>query len=1240
MGTSPLPQRSRVDATYPFMSTSQSPNNASSYYSDYLGPIESVGMSSNQMTDPNMGTNDMTSYNNVTNFQAAAPQYRQYTPQPESYLQQQETLDPRANHLINNSLSPSTVNDRFSPDPAMLSDGISAYSTPGFDDSFLEGQFAPIMNMQGQNQASTSQFGPFPGNEPLGNYSNQLPASSAFPLASNLTTSSLPSPQSTHRSSPVVTQNFGYPQPTAPSFQTSNHERLFVTPGLQHLSGVSGQQQPSPALTSSSAAISASDVSSQPQLVVTIDNCADDNQGLSNLSRSASRRSHGNKRAKTHLSPYPESESSDDEMETEGREESNEISAVVQQRATTHQQADESWPSRAGVEPDLRMAMNADEVPTLEEMEEQRLINERNAGVAEWLAHSEAGSETGRAATGKPRKKKSKGRPRAKSTNDAAYGNNNAGLGVTNPVFDDSLIPGPGLYLRESSEMGEGYESSSSEETESPVAPLSTFRDQESYFPTLDEGPSSHRQAADSVETLPANPDGSVEIQGITSNLAIMRFRQRARETDNASLTATVGSRRRSESDIASVVNSAGISKLLLSPPVKEERKIVRRRGSFLETILPNRNPGNKMKRKPSQQPEAPDAAQSPKEGQGVFSAPKRIGSFGRPKSPRVDTNFSSIGAEARSPSAVAAAASGAIAHAKQIWRSRSRSDLGKAPKGPGLADLWTQSGGPPMPTLASPLNSRPPFQQLPARDADDDSGEEEGAGADGIAMDLSVRTDMHVIPTYDGFKYQARQLNPRLADFLLERVTQEQVKRYRRLIDLKVKHSQSVTNNSCASKAFCFASGGESKALPPRAGNKDPDATLVGFQILAPGMTEDDLDITNEGQTVAAQFPSGVPLPPVKSLPAEFECPLCFKVKKFYKPSDWTKHVHEDIQPFTCTFSGCNEPKSFKRKADWVRHENERHRQLESWTCNIGECTHTCYRKDNFVQHLVREHKVPEPKVRTGRTGGSRSPATPLEPLQAWQGNIGYAHSGDESVDDVWALVEHCHKDATKQPKDEPCKFCGNICSSWKKLTVHLAKHMEQISMPVLALVEQKRVATDMALLSSGQAPARPLSILPTKAFGELPTFLCDEPMEMDMETPEIAVNGVASNVMHSYPPSMAAFQSQIATPANAFTSPTESYPNSSYPPPSVRSRSGSFNDVQSMSASRQGTTFPPPGLSSRSMQYDNQPIYFPQGTNYMAADGMSNTFLTPTSGPPAGMGYSQNGNGQQYGQSYGFQN
>jgi hypothetical protein len=578
-----------------------------------------------------------------------------------------------------------------------------------------------------------------------------------------------------------------------------------------------------------------------------------------------------------------------------------------------------------------------------------------------------------------------------------------------------------------------------------------------------------------------------------------------------------------------------------------QERKGMRQRGSFLENIRPNRkgirrrrifldntlldrNTGNDTKRKHSQQLESTDKAPSSRKEPSAMSSPTPVGSFGRRESPREDINLSSSGREPSSPGAID---TDVINHAEQIWRSRRHGNL----TGPGLADLWIQSGGQPFPEFTTPLNSGGPPQRITGRDEDEDSADDEATCVDGIAEDLSVRTDMQIIPTYDGFKYHVRQLNPRVSPFLLERITQEQLKRYKRLVDLKLKHSQSASASACRSKSFCSELGGEWKPLPPRAGSKHSGAISVCFMILAPWMTEDALGSTNE--RVAAQFPPGIPLPPVESLPAEFECPLCFKVKRFYKPSDWTKHVYEDIQPYTCTFSGCIEPKSFKRKADLVRHENERHRQLESWTCNVGECTHTCYRKDNFVQHLVREHKVPEPGLRIESGSGSRSAPTPINTMHSWQLNMG-------SNDDVWALADECHRVAAKQPRNEPCKFCGNISTSWKKLTVHLVKHMEQIAMPILQLIEKSGVISDSMLNPTGFTSTSALSNKNIRAFANLPNFLYDEPEEM--EAPGIAVKGLASNIMHSYPPAITAFQSLDAD-VSTFNSPPEIFVNSSNP-------------------------------------------------------------------------------------------
>ncbi|KAL2816179.1 hypothetical protein BDW59DRAFT_166463 [Aspergillus cavernicola] len=325
-------------------------------------------------------------------------------------------------------------------------------------------------------------------------------------------------------------------------------------------------------------------------------------------------------------------------------------------------------------------------------------------------------------------------------------------------------------------------------------------------------------------------------------------------------------------------------------------------------------------------------------------------------------------------------------------------------------------------------------------------------------------------IPTFEGFKTQILQLNPRLAPALVERFASEQLHRYNRLIELQMTHALAVSQGTCSAAEGCFARGGQPKVLPSHITTSGTGTV----QLQIAGRYAEDTITTNFDEPVlaVAQFPPGIPLPPdgVTRLPTEFECPYCFRIKKFLKPSDWTKHIHEDLQPFTCTFPSCQEPKSFKRKADWVRHEDLRHRHLEWWECSFEDCRHKCYRRDNFVQHLVREHKMQEPKTKRPKPAEfhekpSNDSSTPELPEEAGHG---------QAVNQLWDLVNCCRHDTTKSPREEPCLFCGNICSSWKRLTVHLAQHLEQIALPVLTLIEANRVnSTKMAFSYASGLPA-----------------------------------------------------------------------------------------------------------------------------------------------------------------------
>ena len=390
-----------------------------------------------------------------------------------------------------------------------------------------------------------------------------------------------------------------------------------------------------------------------------------------------------------------------------------------------------------------------------------------------------------------------------------------------------------------------------------------------------------------------------------------------------------------------------------------------------------------------------------------------------------------------------------------------------------GLAELWTQQGGPPLPTLASPPQEKDAAAPFGPADTETEPIKEE----EPVSIDFTPQPD-GIIPTKEGFKINVQSINPRVLPFLAERLAREQLVRYKKLVKLKVEHAEAVRNRSCPSGKHCTQLGGQPSYPLAKSTKKGAELSHTGFSQTAASSAEDDCDGPSEGLVVATQFPEGVPMPPVSRLPAEFECPLCFTVKKIQKPSDWSKHVHEDLQPFTCTFADCNEPKpkSFKRKADWVRHENERHRQLEWWMCNKPDCQHKCYRRDNFVQHLVREHKLADPNTK---------PARPNKPAVRGPGKKTKVNDGTDANicdDEVLAMVTQCRSDTTSQPQSEVCRFCGNICNSWKKLTVHLAKHMEQISIPILDLVKEREVSPDTIISPIEQQQSRAVSTLRTQ--------------------------------------------------------------------------------------------------------------------------------------------------------------
>jgi hypothetical protein len=1099
--------------------------------------------------------------------------YPQNTVTNSSFLQQPDTSPFSSQSIIQGSYSPSTVQDHISPDPYT-----NDYSSPSqFDANHLEQSFAnaqihsPLpMSDDGQTNFLSPDF---PSNGTSNTEVNHNNGSGYFTNSSTsgMNLSGISPQPSAHLRSPSLYSVEQRPSPLSLSVPLFGNT---MYGDVQNTSSANGSSidltEPLPHMRSP---------------VVRIENCPDiPNQD--NISRSLSRLSNA------HLSPtrYENDESSEEEFPNLQNESSISYAAT--------RKADGGWFQNAergtgGLSPVDRSALNNQDILTLDEQAELRKRSEHNARVENWLTQSTNVSED-EDGQHRPQRQKSKrrNRPRARSTNDIAAMQNLHSQPENYGGYLAVPQPGPGVVVNETSEFGDEEDivsiySDISSEPSSPVADVPTriaehavasrsVEDENLKTPTVPQ-----RQPWIDVDS-PYSSNIALPYQ--TANAALMAFYARTKAFDEVSLATTLdttGSRRRSMSELGSLWSQKGISRKITSSDIdgpSKEKKGISGLFSNMTGRIPSRSNSKKRKSNPNSDNATSMGASTVQPNSQ--SGQRRMSSLiNRPRTPKLNTDLPIVGMESRSP--IAAVKSATISR----LRNRSKSDSGRN-KNLGIADLWGQHGGPPVGSLATPAQ---PFGESQVsspnvrRTGNDSDDEDE----DHPSMDLSVRTDMNVIPTYHGFQRQIEILNPHIDNRILDRLVKEQVSRYQRLIDARKDHQKNANEAKCASRHLCAAHGGQAEPITVRPGAKGP-RNLPVFQIVPPGTPLENSELLGDAQ--AATFRQGVPQPPVKTLPARFECPYCFQAKDFKKPSDWTKHIHEDVQPFTCTFPECTDAKSFKRKADWVRHESERHRHLEMWTCMFEECPHVCYRRDNFVQHLVREHKIPEPKIRTGRHGGARAPAwSPNTPIDFGYANGPKYFTSDEEVNNfVHDYVESCRSDSDKEPSSEPCRFCGNICKSWKQLTVHLAKHMEQIAMPIIPLVEQHPAARDasrsfiqhqMRQMPSGIMTGHP-SIPVNIPSGP---FIYDEPSEME-NTPSIAISGPP--IQYTFPPtnfgSGQMLDVDTAYAANMGTS---------YPPAMItsRSRGSSFNE--GYAPQRMDTTYPPLNMMSNGYTVDQNP-------------------------------------------------
>jgi hypothetical protein len=746
---------------------------------------------------------------------------------------------------------------------------------------------------------------------------------------------------------------------------------------------------------------------------------------------------------------------------------------------------DDASSGRSGIDPLRRRAVSDAQIPSLKDAAEMRRLEDKNSEILEW--RSQAGSQTGDSSDETPQQSylsigvPATSRARALSTG-AIPRNNNYPHGFNTPQL--------GQNPSTQSTMVDDQEGKDIE-TVSETASIRENRLQEGipYINNKTSGITSRDADLIAKARFPWNdspalpftvkPSNPAE-NGMTANDAIREFNQNADRFSMLSRSATWGTRRKSEPSFADIedIKSGGLLKRLSFGRTGDKKPGI---GGFFNNLTTNivrkksqsgQSDANKLKRGRGGTLERGRPDLSPagrKDSQANLTIPQRSPSGNRrlPSPGRLTTNLNSNPStpnpghnrqnslSATSPRSTAGSFFNNVNNA--LRRARSRSDLG-SDEPSGLYGMLAKHGGPPAP-IPSPHPDSDENQYDDQKiqdnsDMDGDEDEDEDLGDDGD-LKMDIDPDTPIDPTLAGFQEHVMRLNPSMQPgYLVERLAYQQVTRYKSLLQWRVKHSGVLRDGNCPSHELCKQNGGSPRYFDSR-GNRRNNS--VGNRLQVPGEGSDG-EISLEGQLTLESFPDGVPMPPATSLPAEFECQLCFKVKKFNKPSDWTKHVHEDVQPFTCTYQNCREPKSFKRKADWVRHENERHRHLEWWQCEIDDCPHKCYRKDNFLQHLVREHKLPEPKVKS-------------------KAAVKKARGMEE---EVWKKVKQCHHETIAKPQDEPCKFCGKVFTTWKKLTVHLGKHMEQISLPVLALVEKREVDASTMISPVEPLPHRHVPVTP----------------------------------------------------------------------------------------------------------------------------------------------------------------
>lgn len=146
---------------------------------------------------------------------------------------------------------------------------------------------------------------------------------------------------------------------------------------------------------------------------------------------------------------------------------------------------------------------------------------------------------------------------------------------------------------------------------------------------------------------------------------------------------------------------------------------------------------------------------------------------------------------------------------------------------------------------------------------------------SNGVSVEKSFATSEY-------FQTYVRELNPNMnpdCDWLVTRIGDQQVNRYLNLLSLQKQHNTAVEAGKCPSGKYCLALGRMIKHF-------DDEKPITTAKSSVDTSRPPINSYSNTGSSFEESCHWGIPLSPTSKFPAEFECDICFKVKRFDTPS------------------------------------------------------------------------------------------------------------------------------------------------------------------------------------------------------------------------------------------------------------------------------------------------------------------------------------------------------------------